>query len=81
MRNGKTYLMKALEVAIEVLKANPSVDTVSRDAAIKAMQVLEREDIKTYGCKIPEGFDATKAIEALKALPLVTLARKEGEEV
>ena len=27
---------------------------------------LEREDIETYGCKIPEGFDAERAKEAIK---------------
>ena len=44
-------------------------DTIIRQAAIDAMRRLEQEDIEAYGVKIPEGFDAEPAVEALKALP------------
>lgn len=43
-------------------------DCISRQAAINKMQELEDEDIKAYGCSIPEGFDGQRAIRALKSL-------------
>ncbi len=46
-------------------------DCISRAEAIKALKELEQEDIETYGCKIPEGFDADGAIEKLRNLPSV----------
>lgn len=51
-------------------------DLISRQAAIDAMYRLEAEDIETYGCSIPEGFDAKPAVEALKALPSAYPERK-----
>lgn len=45
-----------------------SKDCISRQAAIDKMQELEDEDIKAYGCSIPEGFDGQRAIRALKTL-------------
>ena len=44
-------------------------DLIKRQDAIDAMYRLEAEDIETYGCSIPEGFDSKPAIEALRALP------------
>lgn len=43
-------------------------DLISRQDAIDAMYRLEMEDVETYGCSIPEGFDAKPAVEALEAL-------------
>ena len=45
------------------------------DDAIKAMYRLEKEDIETYGCEIPEGFDGERARLALCLLPRY----KDGE--
>jgi len=85
---------KACELAIDALRAEPKYlydaetdkfvvlpceDAVSREAAITAMKYLEERDIEAYGCKIPEGFDATDAIKALMDLPSVTPARKTGK--
>ena len=47
-------------------------DLISRQAAIDAMIKIEQDDIDQYGCKIPEGFDCSPAIEALEGLPPVT---------
>ncbi len=46
-------------------------EAISRSEAIKAMDELEQEDAETYGCQIPEGFDAERAKQALRALPPV----------
>ena len=54
-------------------------DLISREDAIDAMYRLEAEDIETYGCSIPEGFDSKPAIEALKALPSEEPERKKGK--
>ena len=54
-------------------------DLISRQDAIDAMYRLEAEDIETYGCSIPEGFDAKPAVEALEALPSAEPERKKGE--
>ena len=43
-------------------------DCISRQEAIDKMQELEDEDIKAYGCSIPEGFNGQRAIRALKSL-------------
>ncbi len=51
-------------------------DLIRRQDAIDAMYRLETEDIETYGCSIPEGFDAKPAVEALKALPSAEPERK-----
>ena len=51
-------------------------DLIRREDAIDAMYRLEAEDIETYGCSIPEGFDSKPAIEALKALPSAEPERK-----
>ena len=53
-------------------------DLISRQAAIDKMQDLEYEDIKAYGCSIPEGFDGKRAIEALKNLPSIQPQPKTG---
>lgn len=45
-----------------------SKDLISRQEAINKMQELEDDDIKAYGCSIPEGFDGQRAIKALKSL-------------
>lgn len=54
-------------------------DLISRQDAIDAMYRLEAEDIETYGCSIPEGFDSKPAIEALRALPSAEPERKKGK--
>ena len=54
-------------------------DLIRRHDAIDAMYQLEAEDIETYGCSIPEGFDAKPAVEALEALPSAEPERKKGE--
>lgn len=46
-------------------------DCISRKQAIDKMQELEDEDIKLYGCSIPEGFDGKRAIEALNTIPSI----------
>lgn len=59
-------------------KTEPCEDCISRADAIKALKELEQEDIETYGCKIPEGFDADGAIEKLMNLPSVQPKVKQG---
>ena len=54
------------------LEQQPCEDCISREQAIDKMQELEDEDIKAYGCEIPESFDGKRAIRALKTLPFVT---------
>lgn len=60
-------------------------DLISRQAAIDAMYRLEAEDIETYGCSIPEGFDAKPAVEALEALPsaeperIIKISQRSGK--
>lgn len=66
------------DVAIEALSAEHCEDCISRQAAIKAMNDLEQEDIERYGCPIPEGFDGKRAIETLQSLPSVTPKQKMG---
>lgn len=56
----------------------PCEGCISRLAAIDKMQELENEDIKIYGCSIPEVFDGQRAIEALKALPSIQPKSKTG---
>lgn len=53
-------------------KYEPCEDCVSREAVIELLKDLEQEDIKRYGCKIPEGFDAEEAVEAVRKLSSVT---------
>lgn len=53
---------------------------ISIQAAIEAMSKLEQDDIDLYGCKIPEGFDSTPAIEALKKIKPITPQTKMQEE-
>lgn len=62
---------EALDMAIKALEQEPSGDLISRQLAIDTMAKLEQEDIDTYGCSIPEGFDGERAIVALKQLPSV----------
>lgn len=54
-------------------------DLIKRQDAINAMYRLEAEDVETYSCSIPEGFDSKPAIEALKALPSAEPEQKRGE--
>lgn len=63
--------VEALDMVIAELEQEPSGDLISRQLAIDTMAKLEQEDIDTYGCSIPEGFDGERAIEALKQLPSV----------
>ena len=44
---------------------------IEKDAAVKAMLQLERDDEESYGASIPEGFDGARAVEALDKLPVV----------
>jgi Mg2+ and Co2+ transporter CorA len=55
-------------------------DCISRQDAIAAMYQIEQDDIDLYGCKIPEGFDSTPAIVALKKLKSITPRPKMQEE-
>lgn len=71
--------LKELEKRIEALEQELYDDRISRKAAINAMIKLEQDDIKQYGCSIPEGFNSDPAIEALKSLPPVT--QKENFEM
>lgn len=57
-----------VDEAIKRISAEPCGDYISRQEAINKMQELEDEDIKAYGCEIPEGFDGKRAIRALKTL-------------
>ena len=54
-------------------------DCISRQDAIAAMYQIEQDDIDLYGCKIPEGFDSTPAIKALKKLKPITPRTKMQE--
>ena len=63
---------------LEKQMQEPCDDTISRKAAINAMIKIEQDDIDRYGCKIPEGFDSSPAIEALNGLPPVTPQPKMG---
>ena len=56
----------------------PCEDAISRKAAIDVMIKLEQDDIDRYGCKIPEGFDSSPAIEVLDNLPSITSQPKIG---
>jgi len=69
---------KACKVALKALEQEPCEDCISRQEAINKMQELEDEDIKAYGCEIPEGFDGKRAIEALKTLQPVKPKSKIG---
>lgn len=62
-------IRSAFKMAIEALEQEPCDDTISRKAAIDAIIKIEQDDIEQYGCKIPEGFDSSPAIEALNDLP------------
>ena len=42
---------------------------IDADAAKKAMQKLEDDDFELYGCDIPEGFHADRAIEVIDNIP------------
>ena len=44
---------------------------ISRNAAIKAMLNEQQEDIKAYGCSIPECFDGDRASRVLMQLPYI----------
>ena len=57
---------------LKALEQEPCEDCISRQAAIDVMIKLEQDDIDRYGCKIPEGFDSSPAIEALDNLPSIT---------
>lgn len=65
-------ISEAYKMALKALEQYPCEDAISREAAIKAMNDLEQEDIEQFGCSIPEGFDGKRAIEALQSLPSVT---------
>lgn len=54
-----------------VVEGLTSPDAVSRAAVVELLVKLEQEDIDQYGCKIPEGFDAKEAVEAVRKLPPV----------
>lgn len=68
MSKEKQNYMDILEKQMQ----EPCDDTISRKAAINAMIKIEQDDIDRYGCKIPEGFDSSPAVEALNGLPSVT---------
>ena len=74
--NESPQCVEAVKMAGRALAQKPCEDAISRDAAIKAMDDLEKEDIELYGCSIPEGFDGKRAIEALQKLPSVTAKQK-----
>lgn len=61
-------------------ESDPGDDCISRQDAIAAMYQIEQDDIDLYGCKIPEGFDSTPAIETLKNLKSITPRTKMQEE-
>ena len=71
------FLVNLMEI-LEKQMQEPSDDFISRQLAIDTMAKLEQEDIDTYGCSIPEGFDGERAIEALKQLPSVKQEPKTG---
>ena len=60
-------------------ECEPGDYCISIQAAIEAMSKLEQDDIDLYGCKIPEGFDSTPAIEALKKIKPITPQTKMQE--
>ena len=72
-------IIENLEAISEILAQRPCEDCISRKSAIDAMIKLEQDDIECYGCAIPEGFNSTPAIEALKSLPPVTPKEKTGK--
>lgn len=46
-------------------------DLISRSEAISLMRQMQEDDIRTYGCAIPEGFDGDRAVIALLTLPTI----------
>ena len=62
------YYKPSIKAVIDTIELLSNKDYISRQQAINKMQELEDEDIKAYGCEIPEGFDGKRAIESLKAL-------------
>lgn len=62
----------------EHLEQEPCEDAISRQAALDAMDALEKEDIEAYGCDIPEGFDGKRAKQAINALPPVNPQQRTG---
>lgn len=75
-RNDEWVAMRA--IARGYTETETCDDAISRSEAIKAMDELEQEDAETYGCQIPEGFDAERAKQALRSLPPVWV-RPSGE--
>lgn len=63
--------IEAFTMAVKALEQEPCEDCISRQSAIYEMLKLEHDDIKKYGCSIPEGFDSEPAIKALINLPTV----------
>lgn len=57
------------------------IELISRDSAIRAMDELEEEDINSYGCKIPEGFDGERARLAICLLPTVEVVKLTRENI
>ena len=45
---------------------------ISLDDAIKAMLKEQQDDIKAYGCSIPEGFDGDRAVRVLMSLSTIS---------
>ncbi len=70
--------MLSLDMAIEALEEKSCDDCISRADAVKTMAELEQEDIKAYGCSVPEGFDGLRAINAICALKSVQPRQKTG---
>lgn len=46
-------------------------ELISRPAAIAAMLKEQEDDLKAYGCPIPEMFDGVRAARVLAKLPIV----------
>lgn len=66
--------IKAHEMAIEALKAEPCVDAVSREAAIATADYTDCLNIPVEICKQV----TDEVVKRLKSLPSVTPARKKG---
>ena len=53
---------------------------IDADVAKKAMQKLEDDDFELYGCDIPEGFHADRAIKVIDNIPIADVqAVKHGK--
>lgn len=64
--------------AIKVISQENCDDVISREEVLKLLDDLEKEDIDTYGCLIPEGFHAAPAKQRVLELKSKKPTHKVG---